>query len=194
MPPNVVRIGADPTTEKVMTAQRVLVQDAKRLIDCGAALVDIREADEHVRERDVGARHYALSCVNGPINTDDAPAVIFQCRTGSRTAAAADRLASITGVDAYVLDGGIEAWKAPSLSLVKDRRQPIEITRQVQITAGSLVLLGVVFEALAHPAFYAVAGALGGGLVFAGLTGTCGRTRLLVFAPWNGGSRKAATV
>lgn len=168
-----------------MTAQRVSVHDAKRLIDAGAALVDIREADERARERIVGTRHFALSRINDPINTDGAPAVIFHCRTGSRTAAAAERLASVAGADAYILDGGIEAWKAAGLPVAVDVRQPIEMARQVQIGAGSLVLLGVLLGVLVHPLFYVLAGAVGAGLVFAGLTGTCGMARLLAFAPWN---------
>ena len=57
--------------------------------------------------------------------------------------------------------------------------------RQVQIAAGSLVVLGVGLGALLHPAFYALSGFVGAGLVFAGTTGTCGMARILAFAPWN---------
>jgi O-antigen/teichoic acid export membrane protein len=66
-----------------------------------------------------------------------------------------------------------------------DRSRPIEIQRQVQLAAGSLVLLGVVLGLTGHPAFYAVAGFVGAGLVFAGLTGWCGMAKLLGRMPWN---------
>jgi hypothetical protein len=57
--------------------------------------------------------------------------------------------------------------------------------RQVQITAGSLVLLGVALGALVSPWLYAVAAFVGAGLVFAGVTGTCGMARLLRLMPSN---------
>jgi rhodanese-related sulfurtransferase len=168
-----------------MMAQTIRPHEAKRLVDQGAILIDIREANEHAREHIPGARHEALSRLGGPIERAAAPAVIFHCRSGARTAAAAERLAPLVGTNAYVLEGGIEAWKAAGLPVSKDTRQPLEMMRQVQIAAGSLVLLGVLLGALLHPGFYALSGFVGAGLVFAGVTGTCGMTRLLSFAPWN---------
>lgn len=176
-----------------MTTQPISAEEAKRLVEGGAILVDVREADEHARERIPGAKHYALSQIAGPLDARGASAVIFHCRSGSRTTAAAGRLASVAGAEAYVLEGGIEAWKAAGLPVLKEISQPLELMRQVQIAAGSLALLGVIFGALFHPAFYAVAGAVGAGLVFAGLTGTCGMARLLALAPWNRRLHTAAT-
>jgi hypothetical protein len=57
--------------------------------------------------------------------------------------------------------------------------------RQVQIAAGSMVVLGVVLGALVAPGFYALSGFVGAGLVFAGVTGTCGLARILRLMPWN---------
>ena len=57
--------------------------------------------------------------------------------------------------------------------------------RQVQIVAGSLVLLGVILGTLVVPGFYVLSGLVGAGLMFAGTTGFCGMARLLAFMPWN---------
>jgi hypothetical protein len=57
--------------------------------------------------------------------------------------------------------------------------------RQVQIAAGSLVVLGVALGAMLHPGFFALSGFVGAGLVFAGATGTCGLARMLRMMPWN---------
>ncbi|MDW8399764.1 MAG: DUF2892 domain-containing protein, partial [Acetobacteraceae bacterium] len=81
----------------------------------------------------------------------------------------------------------LEAWKAAGLPVAEDRRQPIELMRQVQIAAGSLVLVGVLLGALLHPGFFALSGFVGAGLVFAGATGTCGLAQLLRLMPWNRG-------
>ena len=57
--------------------------------------------------------------------------------------------------------------------------------RQVQIAAGTLVLLGVILGYLINPAWYGLAGLVGAGLMFAGISGFCGMARLLFLAPWN---------
>ncbi len=132
-------------------------EDAQRYIAEGAVLIDIREDDEHARECIPGARHAPMSRF-GPIDTGDATAVIFHCRTGGRTTAASEKLAQAVKVKAYVLEGGLDAWKKAGLPVVKDKSQPIELQRQVQIAAGSLVLIGIALGSLVAPAFYATFG------------------------------------
>ena len=159
---------------------------AKRLIDEGAILVDIREADEHAREHVPGARHQPLSRL-GSVPAGPAKAVIFHCRSGATDRGECAAPAAATDCEAYILEGGIEAWKKAGLPAVADRSQPIEIMRQVQITAGSLVVLGIILGVWAAPAFLALSAFVGSGLVFAGLTGWCGMATLLGLMPWSAG-------
>jgi rhodanese-related sulfurtransferase len=164
---------------------------AAELMRQGAALIDIREADEHARERIPGAHHHALSTLdrNNPARPGD-EVLVFHCRSGARTKANAPRLSAAAGAcQAYVLDGGLDAWKRAGLPTAVDRKQPIEIMRQVQIAAGSLALLGVLLGAFVSPYFYALSGFVGAGLMFAGISGFCGMARLLLIMPWN---RRAA--
>ena len=44
-----------------MSLPRISPAKAKDLLDQGAILIDIREADEHAREKVIGARHLPLS-------------------------------------------------------------------------------------------------------------------------------------
>ena len=83
---------------------------------------------------------------------------IFHCRSGQRTAMHAAKLAEAASCEAYIVEGGIEAWKKAGLPVARDRSQPIEIQRQVMIAAGSLVLLGVLLGQFVAPGFYARAG------------------------------------
>lgn len=162
-------------------------QRAAELVRSGAVLVDIREADEHAREHIAGARHHALSRIDHstPIRDGD-DVVIFHCRSGARTKGNAARLANTaSSCETYILDGGLDAWKKAGLPVALDRSQPIDVMRQVQIAAGSLVLLGVVLGALVNPNFYALSGFIGAGLLFAGVSGFCGMARLLGVMPWN---------
>jgi rhodanese-related sulfurtransferase len=170
-----------------MTALKTITPDkAAALIRQGATLVDIRETDEHMRERIPGARHHPLSKLDerSPVHAGDR-AVIFHCRSGMRTQSNAARLGAAAPCEAYILEGGLEAWKKAGLPVTGDRSQPIEIIRQVQIAAGSLVLLGVVLGTVITPWFYALSAFVGAGLVFAGVTGTCAMATLLGFMPWN---------
>lgn len=159
-------------------------QDAQAAIANGATLIDIRDTDEHARERIAGAVNRPLARI-GSASLPAGP-LIFHCRTGMRTGANAATLeAAAQGAPCYLLDGGIEAWRGSGLATIVDRKQPIEIMRQVQVTAGALVLLGVLLGWLVAPAFFALAAFIGAGLMFAGATGWCGMAHLLRIMPWN---------
>jgi rhodanese-related sulfurtransferase len=171
-----------------MTLPTITPEHAHRLLGEGAILFDIRETDEHARERIPGARHLPLSKLDeadGALH--DGKPLIFHCRSGARTLANAGRLASRAGdaCEAYVLAGGLEAWRKAGLPVAVDRRQPLELQRQVQIGAGTLALIGTLLGALVSPWFYVVPGFVGGGLLVAGVTGFCGMAHLLMRAPWN---------
>jgi rhodanese-related sulfurtransferase len=167
--------------------QPISPERAAALIRDGAVLIDIRETDEHARERIPGARHHALSRIDAenPARPGD-EVLVFHCRSGARTSANAPHLAAAAaGCKAYVLDGGLDAWKKAGLPTAIDRKQPIEINRQVQIAAGSLVLAGIVLGALVAPGFYILSAFVGAGLAFAGISGFCGMARLFALMPWN---------
>jgi rhodanese-related sulfurtransferase len=167
--------------------QTITPERAAELMGQGAVLVDIREADEHARERIPGARHHALSRIDAenPVRPGD-DVLVFHCRSGARTKANAPRLLAAGGsCETYVLEGGLEAWKKAGLPTSVDSRQPIEINRQVQIAAGSLVLAGIVLGALVTPGFYLLSAFVGAGLAFAGISGFCGMARLFALMPWN---------
>jgi rhodanese-related sulfurtransferase len=171
-----------------MPLSKISPLNAKRLLDQGAILVDIREADEHAREKVLGARHLALSKLDeADLALQAGNPVIFHCRSGARTTASASRLTQKVGgvCEAFVVDGGIDAWKKAGLPVVTDRRQPIELQRQVQIGAGSLAFLGTLLGLLVSPWFFAVPGFVGAGLIMAGVTGFCGMANILMRAPWN---------
>ena len=136
-----------------MNLRAVTPLDTKRLMDGGAILIDIREADEHARERIPGARHIALSKMDeADIAVHRGQTVIFHCRSGARTRSNSARLAAKAGdtCEGYLLDGGLDAWRNAGLRTIVDRRQPIELQRQVQIGAGGLALLGTLLGLTFH--------------------------------------------
>ena len=162
--------------------QSITADDAARLIKKGARLIDIRSPDEHARENIPSASCHPLDSL-APV-TGDEP-VIFHCRSGNRTSVNADRLGAACQGDVYILEGGIEGWKAAGLPVREDRGQPLEIMRQVQIAGGSMILLSVSLALLIAPSWALLAAAVGVGMLHAGLTGSCAMTKLLAPMPWN---------
>jgi rhodanese-related sulfurtransferase len=158
---------------------------AVALINSGATLIDIREADEHARENIANAHNVPLSLLSSTNFTSNAQAVIFHCKAGSRTLANAAMLRNAAGENTYILAGGIEAWKSAGFPTTLNGKHPIEVMRQVQIAAGSLTLLGAALGATVNPLFYILAGTVGCGLLLSGLTGSCAMAQDLRQMPWN---------
>lgn len=151
-----------------------------------ALLIDIREDDEFARRHIPGALSRPLSRFEAVALPDMAGTdVIFTCRSGMRTTANADRLASPVGGKAYVLDGGLDGWARAGLPVEANRKAPLEMMRQVQIVAGSLVLIGAILGWLVSPYFFGLSAFVGAGLTFAGISGFCGMARVLGYLPWN---------
>ena len=111
-----------------------------------------------------------------------------------RTQSCAGQLAQATGSEeVLLLDGGLNAWKKAQGEVVKNTAEPLPLMRQVQIVAGSLIVLGVVLGYAVHEGFFLLAGFVGAGLVFAGVTGFCGMAVLLMKMPWNKNSGHTGT-
>lgn len=174
-----------------MSLKTLSPQAAKALLDQGkATLVDIRPVDEYARERIAQARNLPIDRLHADSLAQQVPqgtSIIFHCRSGQRTRLNAQALNASTcaGTDAYVLEGGLDGWKQAGLPVQRDASRPLELQRQVQIAAGTLVAAGTALGTVASPWFYLLPGFVGCGLVFAGVTGFCGLARLLMKMPWN---------
>ncbi|CAM5350393.1 rhodanese family protein [Pseudomonas aeruginosa] len=168
-----------------MSLKPISPQAARDLLSQGAVLIDIRGADEHAREHIAAARHVPMEHLKGASPLDAAGGVIFHCRSGNRTQVNAQTLSACAACDAYVLEGGLDAWKKAGLPVVADASQPMELQRQVQITAGTLIVLGAVLGATVSPWFHVLSGFVGAGFIFAGVSGFCGMARVLMRMPWN---------
>jgi len=151
-----------------------------------AVLIDVRESDEYIKEHVPEAHLVPLS----GFNPEDFPKehdkiAIFHCKSGGRTQASASRILGTGFQEVYQLEGGIEAWRAQGLPVNENLKAPISIMRQVQITAGSLVVLGALLAVLWNPWFVLLSAIVGAGLVQSGITGNCTLATALSYMPWN---------
>jgi rhodanese-related sulfurtransferase len=106
------------------------------------------------------------------------------CRSGSRGRQACETFVAAGHTNVVNVEGGTLACVEAGLPVVRGKKM-IALERQVRIAAGSLVLVGVLLGWLVHPAFGGLSAFVGAGLIFAGVTDTCGMGLLLARMPWN---------
>jgi len=106
------------------------------------------------------------------------------CKSGARGKMACEKLAASGIVNVVNVEGGTSAWDHADLPVIRGKKT-ISLERQVRIAAGFLVLTGTVLGAFVHPGFLGISGFVGAGLMFAGITDTCGMAMMLARMPWN---------
>jgi rhodanese-related sulfurtransferase len=177
-------------TTNITTAAEIDPRDAQAALSRSeCVLVDVREADEHARERIAGSVLLPLSTLTPQqVNALGANRVAIHCKSGRRGADAVARCAGLAaaGITVVNVRGGIEAWKAAGLPTIVDTARPrISVMQQTQIVIGTCVFAGTALGFLVHPGFLAIPAFMGAGLVFAGATGFCGMAVAIGKLPWN---------
>lgn len=146
-------------------------------------LIDVRTPREFQEVHLTDAVNLPLDRMEPESLPTDGRPIIFICKSGMRGRSAAEK-SSECRENVYNVDGGTDACIALEMPAVRGKKS-ISLERQVRIAAGSLVLIGVLLAYFAHPAFIFLSAFVGGGLVFAGVTDTCGMAMLLAKMPWN---------
>jgi len=152
-------------------------------------LLDVRTPAEFVTAHVPGAR-------SAPLDTLDAAAflkarsgqskpIYVLCQTGGRARKAIEKFER-AGFDGCVLvEGGTQAWMDAGLPVIRGASKTLPLMRQVQIAVGLISATGAALALAIHPLFALLPLLTGCGLLFAGLTGTCGLALLLAKIPWN---------
>ena len=148
------------------------------------SVIDVREPMEYVGGHIAGSHNIPLSRL-GSSSLPEGPLVLV-CQSGNRSEK------GLTGLlraghpyPLSSLEGGMGAWQQAGLPMERRPGAPLPLMRQVQIAAGGLVLLGVILSQTVAPGWIWLAGFVGAGLTFAGISGFCGMARLLAAMPWN---------
>ena len=106
------------------------------------------------------------------------------CKSGGRGRQACEKFVKAGFTNVVNVEGGTRPASTAGLPVVRGKKA-ISLERQVRIAAGSLVLAGSDRLVCVHPAFIWLSAFVGAGLVFAGITDTCGMGMLLARMPWN---------
>lgn len=169
------------------TIQEVEVTTLKVWMERGEAiLIDVRESPEYASEHIPGAQLLPLSTFDpARVPQEDGKKVVVHCVMGMRSTQAGQKLLDAGYPTVYNFRGGIQAWKEAGYPTAQGERRHLSLQRQVQMVSGSLVFLGTVLGAAVSPWFLLLSGAVGAGLVYAGVSDTCGMAMLLARLPYN---------
>jgi len=157
--------------------------------DAQLDLIDVRTPAEYRAAHVEFARSLPLDeldpsrLMNSRNGRRDKPLYVI-CQSGSRGEMARNRFAQTGFANVINVEGGTQACIGAGLPIVRGK-QAMSLERQVRIAAGSLVLLGIGLSLLVHPWLLGLSAFVGAGLVFAGVTDTCGMGMLLARMPWN---------
>ncbi len=153
------------------------------------ALIDVRTPAEYRTQHAVGAENVPLDELRDArlrelVARGAGEPLYVICQSGTRAQKACGILAEAGAPQVVNVQGGTAAWTAAGLPTVRGK-PTMALERQVRIAAGSLILVGVALAWLVHPAFVGLSAFIGAGLVFSGVTDTCGMGLVLAKMPWN---------
>ena len=162
---------------------------AKRQGGEAVELVDVRTPVEYREVHCPFARNVPLSdldpkaVMTARSGTAGVPLYVI-CKSGSRGRQACEKFLSAGYANVVNVEGGTSAWAECGLPVNRGRKA-ISLERQERIAAGTLVFLGAVLGYFIDPYFIGLSAFVGAGLVFAGVTDTCGMGMALARMPWN---------
>ena len=148
-------------------------------------LIDVRTPAEYGSVHAKGAVNHpmeSLDLAKIPCSKEDEIHVI--CQSGGRSMKVCQKLEGAGFTNLVNVEGGTLAWHAAGLPVVEGKKV-MSLERQVRIAAGSLVVIGAAIGQFVHPGGFALSAFIGAGLVFAGVTDTCGMGMMIAKMPWN---------
>jgi rhodanese-related sulfurtransferase len=163
-------------------------------------LIDVRTPAEYGEVHVEGARNVPLDRLDpkdiSASHAGQGP-LYFICRSGGRSQKACEKLLAAGVADVVSVEGGTSACETAGLPVVRGKKA-MSLERQVRIAAGALVAAGAALGAFGPDETWravglGLAGFVGAGLVFAGITDTCGMAMLIARMPWNQACRSATT-
>lgn len=105
----------------VQAIEEVSSQQAATLVsEHKAVIIDVREEDEWQQQHIEGAVHLPLGQLNTHLKDLEVyknTAIITQCRSGKRSAAALEILKAAGFTRVYNMEGGIQAWEKAGLPM-----------------------------------------------------------------------------
>lgn len=182
-----------PHNRAITTIVASEFKQQKQSSDAKLQVIDVRTLAEVESESLADCAHFPLQDLDSAAvrayleqhSHDSSQPVYLLCASGQRAARAAEQLQGDLGHQLVIVEGGMNALKQLGVDIAKGTGNVISLERQVRIAAGSLVVIGVILGFAVNPGFYGLSAFVGAGLVFAGVTDSCGMGMVLARMPWN---------
>ena len=171
-------------TGSISPAQLCLLLGAGNPVE----LLDVRTPPEFTNAHVPGARLIPLDDLDVESylkHHEPGRPVYVLCQSGGRAAKAIEQFESFGCPDCVLVEGGTQAWIDTGFPVDRGASKVLPLMRQVQIVVGTLSAIGAALALLVSPWFVFLPLLIGCGLLFAGITGTCGMALLLARMPWN---------
>ncbi len=163
--------------------REVLLRDAH---NATVDFINVCSPAEYKEKSIQGVRSVPLDTLQNHLTEfKDKKTIYIHCRSGARSHHATEILSNL-GISAELInvDGGIIAWEKAGYPTHKSVKR-LPIMRQVMLTAGFFVTLGIVLSLTVSPPFIYLSLFVGCGLMFAGITGWCTLSYIIERMPWN---------
>jgi rhodanese-related sulfurtransferase len=154
-----------------------------------AQLLDVRTPGEFAAVHVPGAKLIPLDDLDpadfrGQRGAGAQPVYVL-CQSGVRARKAIDKLERAGVRGCVLVEGGTQVWLDAGLPVSRGPGNALPLMRQVQVTVGLISAAGAALALAFNRLFAIVPLVTGCGLLFAGVTGTCGMALLLAKMPWN---------
>ncbi len=150
-------------------------------------VIDVRSPAEFRSQHLTLAKNVPLSDLSQwakDYRGDTTKPIFVICQSGQRSERARQQLVDLGWPRVVAIEGGMVKCQQAGIPILSGRKA-ISLERQIRIAAGSIVFAGVSLGFWWNAYFLAIPAFVGAGLVFAGITDTCGMALLLARMPWN---------
>ena len=165
----------------------VTVEESNRIrkADPSISLIDVRTPAEYGSVHAKDARNYPMESLDlKEISFSKDKEIHVICQSGGRSAKVCQKMDAAGFEKVFNVEGGTSSWHKTGLPVVEGKKV-MSLERQVRIAAGSLVVIGAVVGQFVHSGGFGLSAFVGAGLVFAGVTDTCGMGMMIAKMPWN---------
>lgn len=152
-------------------------------------LLDVRTPAEFAAAHVPGARLMPLDGFDPASfarqrGSEETPIYVL-CQSGGRARKVIEMLERVGVHGCVLVEGGTQGWIDAGLPVNRTQSHLLPLMRQVQIAVGFISASGALLALFVNLLFAIVPLVMGCGLLFAGITGTCGLALLLAKMPWN---------
>ena len=173
--------------------KNITVKLFKKILDVeknnsSVAFINVCTPVEYAEKHIEGVESIPLDVLERNISSlEDKQTIYIHCRSGNRGEKAVKKLESYNlNAEIVNVTGGLNAWEEAGFATNSLSSSKMTVMRQVFLTAGALVLLGIVLSFITdNTNFLFISAFVGLGLSISGATGWCGLQMLLSKMPWN---------